>query len=167
MRPSESWTGRSRYESGPGSKRHRIGCARAADSQHSAGAGERPRARALARTGPRVPCAKVPSVGLVAAESVLRLGGLSPLPAAAESVAAYIAECAGRLKPGSIQRRLNAIAEAHKAAGLESPTHAPIVRNTLKGIRRTLGTAPVQKTAALTDDIRAMVDATGYHWRAR
>jgi integrase len=87
-------------------------------------------------------------------------GGLCPLPATADAVAAYIAICAGRLKPGSIQRRLNAIAEAHKAAGLESPTHAAIVRNTLKGIRRTLGTAPTQKTAALTDDIRAMIDAT-------
>jgi site-specific recombinase XerD len=87
-------------------------------------------------------------------------GGLCPLPATAESVAAYIAECAGHLKPGSIQRRLNAIAETHKAAGLESPTHAAIVRNTLKGIRRTLGTAPAQKAAALTDDIRAMIDAT-------
>jgi integrase len=75
-------------------------------------------------------------------------------------VAAYIAECAGRLKPGSIQRRLNAIAEAHKAAGLESPTHTAIVANTMKGIRRTMGTAPAQKAAALTDDIRAMVDAT-------
>jgi integrase len=74
-------------------------------------------------------------------------------------VAAYIAECAGHLKPGSIQRRSNAIAEAHKAAGVESPTHAAIVRNTLKGIRRTLGTAPAQKAAALTNDIRAMVDA--------
>jgi hypothetical protein len=40
-----------------------------------------------------------------------------PMPAAAETVAAYIADCAGHLKPGSIQRRLNAIAEAHKAAG--------------------------------------------------
>jgi site-specific recombinase XerD len=87
-------------------------------------------------------------------------GGLSPLPAAAEAVAAYIAECVSHLKPGSIQRRLNAIAEAHKAAGLESPTHAAIVRNTLKGIRRTVGTAPAQKAAALTDDIRAIVDAT-------
>jgi integrase len=87
-------------------------------------------------------------------------GSLCPLPAAAESVAAYIAECAGRLKVGSIQRRLNAVAEAHKAAGLESPTHAAIVRNTLKGIRRTFGTAPVQKAAALTDDIRAMIDST-------
>jgi site-specific recombinase XerD len=87
-------------------------------------------------------------------------GGLCPLPAAADTVAAYIAECAGHLKPGSIQRRLNAIAEAHKAAGLDSPTHAAIVRNTLKRIRRTLGTAPAQKAPTLTDDIRSIVAAT-------
>ena len=86
--------------------------------------------------------------------------GLDPLPAAPETVAAYIAECAGRLKPGSIQRRLNAVAEAHKAVGLESPTHSSIVANVMKGIRRTLGTAPAQKVAALTDDIRAMVHVT-------
>ncbi|SRR5712691_4971016 len=86
--------------------------------------------------------------------------GLCPLPASAEAVASYIAECAGRLKVGSIQRRLNAIAEAHKAVGQDSPTTAGMVRNTLKGIRRTLGTAPMQKAATLTDDIRAMVEAT-------
>jgi site-specific recombinase XerD len=86
--------------------------------------------------------------------------GIRPLPATPETVAAYIAECAGHLKVGSIQRRLNAIAEAHKATGMDSPTHAGVVRNTLKGIKRTLGTAPAQKAAALTDDIRAMVDAT-------
>jgi site-specific recombinase XerD len=86
--------------------------------------------------------------------------GVSPLPATPETVAAYIAECAGHLKPGSIQRRLNAIAEAHKAVGTESPTHSPLVANTMKGIRRTLGTAPTQKAATLTDDIRAMLDAT-------
>jgi len=83
-----------------------------------------------------------------------------PLPSSSNTVAAYIAECAGHLKPGSIQRKLNAISEAHKAAGLDSPTHAAIVRNTLKGIRRTLRTTPTQKVPALTDDIRAMVDAT-------
>jgi integrase len=86
--------------------------------------------------------------------------GVSPLPATPDTVAAYIAECAGHLKPGSIQRRLNAIAEAHKAVGAESPTHHAIVRNTMKGIRRILGTAPAQKAATLTDDIRAMLDAT-------
>jgi integrase len=83
-----------------------------------------------------------------------------PLPALPETVAAYIAECAATLKVGTIQRRLNAIAEAHKAVNLESPTHSSMVKNTMKGIRRTNGTAPTQKTAALTDDIRAMMGAT-------
>ena len=86
--------------------------------------------------------------------------GVCPLPASPEAVASYIADCAGRLKVGSIQRRLNAIAEAHKAVGAESPTLAGIVRNTLKGIKRMLGTAPVQKAPALTADIHAMVDVT-------
>ena len=74
--------------------------------------------------------------------------GLGALPASPEAVASYIAECAARLKVGSIQRRLNAIAEAHKAVGLESPTATGIVRNTLKGIKRKMGTAAVQKAAA-------------------
>src|SRR5271154_3802452 len=86
--------------------------------------------------------------------------GLCAMPASPDTVAAYIAECAGRLKTGSIQRRLNAIAEAHKAVGVESPTHSATVRNTMKGIRRALGTAATQKTAALTEDIRAMLDST-------
>src|ERR1019366_1310685 len=82
------------------------------------------------------------------------------MPASPEIVAVYIAECAEHLKVGSVQRRLNAITEAHKAVGLESPTHTAMVANTMKGIRRTIGTAPAQKAATLIDDIRAMVDAT-------
>jgi len=85
---------------------------------------------------------------------------LQPLPASPETVASYIAECAGRLKVGSIQRRLNAIAEAHKATGMDSPTSSGMVRNTLKGIKRTLGTAAVQKAPAITADIVAMVGVT-------
>src|SRR3989441_4589806 len=85
---------------------------------------------------------------------------IRPMPATVEAVASYIAECAGHLKVGSLQRRLNAIAEAHKAVGLESPTSAGMVRNTLKGIKRTIGTAAVQKAPTLTDHIRAMVGAT-------
>ncbi len=86
--------------------------------------------------------------------------GWCPLPAGPDVVAAFIAECAGHLKSGSLQRRLNAITEAHKAAGLKSPTHSAIVANTIKGIRRTNGTSPEQKAAALTDDIRAMMSAS-------
>ena len=36
----------------------------------------------------------------------------------------------------------------------------PLVRNTPKGIKRTMGTAAVQKAPALTADIRAMVETT-------
>ncbi len=86
--------------------------------------------------------------------------GSAPVPAQPETVAAYIAECANTLKVGSIQRRLNAIAEAHKALGVESPTHHGMVTNTMKGVRRLKGTAPIQKTATLIADIRAMIDAT-------
>lgn len=86
---------------------------------------------------------------------ILRHGANRARCATPESVAAFIAEGAARLKVGSLQRRLNAIAEAHKAVGLESPTHDATVRN----IRRTKGVAPAQKAAALTDDIRTMLDA--------
>lgn len=85
--------------------------------------------------------------------------GACHLPATPDTVASYVAECAGRLKVGSIQRRLNAITEAHKAMGLESPTHRAMVANTMKGVRRMKGAAPVQKSPTLIDDIRAMVDA--------
>jgi site-specific recombinase XerD len=81
------------------------------------------------------------------------------LPASPEAIASYIAECARRLKVGSIQRRLNAIAEAHKATGLNPPTHDTVVVNTMKGIRRMMGTAAAQKAAMLIEDIRAMVEA--------
>ena len=33
----------------------------------------------------------------------------------------------------------------HKAAGVDLPTHEGLVRNTLKGIRRTLGPRPCKK----------------------
>lgn len=44
--------------------------------------------------------------------------------------------------------------------GVDSPTSSGMVRATLKGIRRTKGTAATQKAPTLTDDIRAMIDAT-------
>ncbi len=83
--------------------------------------------------------------------------GATALPAAPETVAAYIAQATARLRVGSIQRRLNAISAAHKGVGLDSPTASAVVIAMLQGIRRTLGTAPLQKTPALTEDIRAMV----------
>jgi integrase len=46
-----------------------------------------------------------------------------------------------------------------QSGGFRVAERAGIVRNTMKGIRRTLGTAPAQKAPALTEEIRAMVEA--------
>jgi integrase len=73
----------------------------------------------------------------------------------------YLAALAATHKPGSLRRRLTAIGKAHEAAGYESPasTRHLVVGETLKGIRRTLGTAQVGKRPLLTKEIRTMVEA--------
>ncbi len=69
-----------------------------------------------------------------------------------------------RLSAG-LRQRVLAVRDAlldlgeHIGSFREPPTHSPVVANTMKGIGRTLGTAPTQKAPAVTDDIRAMVEA--------
>src|SRR5713226_10109006 len=60
--------------------------------------------------------------------------GVSSLPAAPETVAAYIAAEAQTAKPSTISRRVAAIRYAHKLAGLETPTDAEGVKATMRGI---------------------------------
>lgn len=80
------------------------------------------------------------------------------LPAAPETVAAFLAAEADRgTKPSTIGRRLAAIRYAHKLAGHEPPTNSEAVKATLRGIRRTTGSAPVRKAPATADRILAMV----------
>ncbi len=79
------------------------------------------------------------------------------LPAAPETVALYLADRADHCKTSTLQRRLVAIAQAHKAAELESPTTHASVRAVWSGIRRIHGTAQTGKQAAVTADVRAMV----------
>lgn len=83
-----------------------------------------------------------------------------PAPAAPETVADYIAHMAaeGR-KVSTIRRHLSSISQAHDAAGVENnPAKSLLVRATVKGMGNTLGTAPTQKKAAKTSDIRLMVE---------
>jgi site-specific recombinase XerD len=87
--------------------------------------------------------------------------GLTCLPATAETVSLYIADVAETVKPSTLQRRLAAIAVAHKAAGYESPTSHEVVRSVLAGTRRRLGVARAQKVALGVDDVRSMVAALG------
>lgn len=83
---------------------------------------------------------------------------LLALPAWPETVAAFLAAEAKRgAKASTIGRRMAAIRYAHKLAGHEPPTNAEAVKATLRGIRRTIGSAPVRKTPATADKIIAMV----------
>lgn len=86
--------------------------------------------------------------------------GAASLPAAPATVAAYLTSLADSGKKAStIDRARAAIRKAHEVAGEEDPTHAAGVRQTLKGIRRTIGTAPAQKAPAISADIKAMCAA--------
>ena len=87
--------------------------------------------------------------------------GLPALPATPETVTLYVTALAADHKPASLQRKLTSITKAHQAAGFPSPAamqHA-VVSETMKGIRRTLGTAQPGKEPLLTADIREMLDS--------
>lgn len=58
----------------------------------------------------------------------------------------------------TLQGHLSSISQAHQTAGCETPTSAPVVRTTWKGIRRTFGTASHGKAPARTAEVRATLD---------
>lgn len=75
------------------------------------------------------------------------------VPATAEMVAEYIASCGGSLKTSTITHRLAAINRAHQDRGFESPVKAPLVKQTMEGIRRSFGVAPRRVRALVKDDL--------------
>ena len=93
-------------------------------------------------------------------ETWCRRQGLASLPATPETVTLYLTALAADHKPASLTRKLTSITKAHQAAGFRSPAtmqHA-VVSETMKGIRRTLGTAQPGKEPLLTPDILEMLD---------
>jgi len=84
---------------------------------------------------------------------------VAPLPATPQTVSLYVSALAElSAKPSTIQRRLSAISQAHQLAGYTpSPTSDWLVRTTMQGIRRTLGTAPTQKTPVVTAELRRIL----------
>lgn len=91
--------------------------------------------------------------------------GVDALPAAPAVVAGYVAELAdppddrSPARVSTITRRLAAIGEGHKVSGHPNPCTDPLVRETMKGVRRALGVAPTQKKGITTGDIKAAVAA--------
>jgi len=86
---------------------------------------------------------------------------VSALPAAPETVAAFLAaEAARGIKASSIGRRVAAIRYAHKLAGHDDPpTNSEAVKATVRGIRRTIGAGKVRKAPATAEKVIAMVMA--------
>jgi site-specific recombinase XerD len=85
--------------------------------------------------------------------------GVSALPAAAETVAAYLAAEAKMAKPSTLGRRVAAIRYAHRLAGFPLPTDAEGVKATMRGIRRTVGSAKERKAPAVAAKVLGMVAA--------
>lgn len=86
---------------------------------------------------------------------------LASLPASPTTVALYISDRASTLANATITRRLTAITKAHQAFGSkDSPasSHHFVVSETLKGIRRAIGTAQHGKDALMTSDVRKMIE---------
>lgn len=79
------------------------------------------------------------------------------IPASAAMVAEYLANFAGNLAVATLERRLVAIHRAHTDIGLSSPAMDHIVKRTMQGIRRTMGTAQRRVRALVKDDLLEMV----------
>lgn len=79
------------------------------------------------------------------------------IPATAVVIAEYLAEFAGTLAVATLQHRLIAIHRAHTDIGLQSPVMDHLVKRTMQGIRRALGTKQRRVTALVKDDLIAMM----------
>lgn len=80
------------------------------------------------------------------------------IPSNPETVCQYLASHVGVLSPATLNRRIVSIGRAHTSQGLESPTKTDLVKSTLRGIRRTVGTAQRQVAPAVKEKLVAMVD---------
>ena len=80
----------------------------------------------------------------------------STLPALPETVSLYLTTLAETAKVSTLTRRISAISQAHQVAGFDSPTQAPVVRQFMKGIRRTLGTAQTGKSPVKVEHLRTI-----------
>ena len=83
------------------------------------------------------------------------------IPATDDQLAAYLAEHATTLKVATLARRLATISAAHEARGLPNPVRSPLIRATMRGIRRERGSGQRQAKPLLRDDLFAILGTTG------
>ena len=88
-------------------------------------------------------------------------GVSTAFPTSPEVLAAYVASLADNgAAPATVEQTLAAIAAAHRAEGIPSPTETLLVKKTLKGYRREHGAAPKKKDAATVEVVRMLLAAT-------
>ncbi|MBY6274119.1 MAG: integrase, partial [Bacillaceae bacterium] len=84
--------------------------------------------------------------------------GLQPLPATPQTIALYLTARAETHRVSTLQRRLSAISQAHKAAGYPPiSTRDEPLHSIWMGIKREKGTAQQGKAPVVTEELRAMV----------
>jgi integrase len=87
--------------------------------------------------------------------------GLCSCPAPPPTVAVYLAALADAgAAVATIEKMLAAIAHEHRSRGFVWPRGEPAVRETMAGIRRTIGTSPTTKKAPVSDDELVRLVAT-------
>lgn len=78
--------------------------------------------------------------------------GIPPVPATEKTLAQYAAFLARRLKANSIKQYLNIVRIMHLEVGLDNPAKDSfLLKTTLRGIDRVLGTAVTRKTPVTPD----------------
>jgi integrase len=83
------------------------------------------------------------------------------LPATDAQVANYLADHASILRVSTLTRRLAAMSVAHGAKGLPNPASTPLVRATMRGIRRAHGSAQRQAKPLLREDLFVVLASMG------
>lgn len=90
------------------------------------------------------------------------LSGHAVLPATAGAVAAYVDSlAAGGRTPAGIRQAVWAVGKMHRAAGLEDPARAEVVKLALQRMARASGTRQRQASPLVDDDVRMAIRAAG------
>lgn len=84
--------------------------------------------------------------------------GMVPFPASPQTIALFLTHEAERgMSASTLEQRVAALRYAHRMKETDSPTSSELVKATMKGIKRTIGTQKKAKAAATIGHIKAMV----------
>ena len=87
------------------------------------------------------------------------------IPASSETIAEYLVAHADVLSVATLNRRLAALSKVHRSRGFSNPTSVEIVKSTLRGLRRTKGTAQRQASPLIKEDLFLALEAMGLRLR--